>query len=759
MLTLTLDGFLVDLPDGAEVALSYRVFDLNNFETREAGFSESFVLPLTNRNLQVLGVPHAYDSDTTSPYRLLPAVLRYNDVLILQGHALLEQAADGYDITLTTSAGALFAAVGDKPLRGLDLSDYDHFFSLSAVQLAQANTPTAAYTYPLVDDGRLTKRYPTPSTAVVHYSELSPAVFSRMLLERIVADALPGYTLTGSLLAEDRFQRHQLLGGEVGPRRREEYLKFHTLEAKSTAAQTISSTGTTTVLTLAFPEAVKDEGLHLYPKMGGGSFYRLPAEVADYRVQLVFDVTYQGTGGSYAGTQKVGLLVAENNLNFHDEPIFEGQWNSGITPQTRRIKIDTTFSRVSGSGEIIVQLTTENRMQASIAAGARLVVTPLARAYDNSPVHLDASLPDISRGEFLKLLANQFGVLFQTDQEQRLIRADLLADVNRNLAAGRVQDWSSKVDRTLRPRQKFRLDSIGQKNYFRYEEAPGAYELLDKPDYQGEGMLPYSLDTTIAEGKEAYVAPFAALQDGPALRRASTLPYVPRFTQAQGSNFELWRPNTTYPLDYFVLDRGRYWQSKDTLGSINARPGTNPAYWRVAKESELFQGEGDAPYFSVLYLDQPAIPNVRVGNGNNDAGFTPTAGVTFLGLDFGEDLLPAYFLTLGRVLRRVHIVEVDVHLNAADIAQLDFTLPVRLNIPHWPGYGALIGDYYLNLIDQYTPGQTAPVPCTLVSLNTTNIPAAEVSIPTTGDQYVRITENDQAMLLENNEYRFNEDNH
>ena len=80
MLTLTLDGQLVDLPTDAAVALSYRSSDLRRLDTREASFSETFALPLTAQNARVLGTPHALSSQTGSPYRRLPAVLRANGV-------------------------------------------------------------------------------------------------------------------------------------------------------------------------------------------------------------------------------------------------------------------------------------------------------------------------------------------------------------------------------------------------------------------------------------------------------------------------------------------------------------------------------------------------------------------------------------------------------------------------------------------------------------------------------------------------------
>ncbi len=710
-LTLTLSGHEVDLPPDAQVALSYRVNDLTTLDSREAAFSEVFTLPLTARNAAALGVPHALDSQTDAPYMLLPAVLTTaGGTELLRGFAILEQAGEGYEVTLTDAVGGLFAQIGERELRELDLSAHDHLLTLDAVQAAQSEA--GAYTYPLADDGRLTGRYPDAGHAVVHHTELPLAVFSRTLLAAVVAEALPGYRVGGSLLSDATFLRHQLVG--PGPQRRTAYLEQHTLVATASVARTyasILSTGEST--DLSFDAVSQDPGAHYGTLQPEGTEYRLPAHVADFRVQVELEVTYQGTGGPYSGTQRIALVVSENGLGFAEEVIYEGNWSEGTVPQTRQLRIDTTFRRVGANGAIRVQIVPQNRMQATIAAGARLTVTPLPRAYDNSPVHVDAGLPEISQADFVQLVANSFGAIVQLDATSRLVRFDLLNDLERNRS--RAVDWTDRLDYSRRPTLRYRLDGLAQRNTFAYADAPSGYnELAPLPDTEAPALL-VSGDATLPRETEAYAAPLALLRSGRSLQRAALLPFLAQFAQGESVLFALWRDNIAYTTDAFVLDQGRYWQAQKIIDSTYARPGTNPEFWRLADESEVFKSGGSADGFVALYAPQSAIPGVLVGSSGDDAGFAPTAGLSADELDFAR-LLPRYYAGLQRILSRTRLLTLALRLTPVDLAALDFSRPVRLATQHLPGYGQLAGLFYLNTIDQYIPGAPGAVDVTLLAM-------------------------------------------
>ena len=71
---------------------------------------------------------------------------------------------------------------------------------------------------------------------------------------------------------------------------------------------------------------------------------------------------------------------------------------------------------------------------------------------------------------------------------------------------------------------------------------------------------------------------------------------------------------------------------------------------------------------------------------------------------------------MRRALNPCRVISLPLRLTPLDIAGLDFTRPVSLNVPHVPGYGQLKGLFYLNDIDQFQPGQPAPVLTTLLAM-------------------------------------------
>ncbi|NVO33267.1 hypothetical protein [Hymenobacter lapidiphilus] len=704
----------VDLPEDAAVALSYQVLDFHDLQARAGGFSETFTLPYTARNARLLELAHSLDSDTRRPYVRLPAQLYSNGLLVLSGTGLLDSSGQsGYELLLVSDTGALFAAVEGQPLSALDLSAFDHVLTPAAVQAGQLYG--GAYTYPLVNDGRLTSRYTAdPLLPSVHYTELSPAVFTAPVLSAIVAAALPGFALTGTLLADETFQRHQLLAGAVGPRRRQAYIDAHTATARTTQAIEMSGVPRGSQLRGIVFAAASDPGSHLT----AGAYFEYPTlaytalpERDEYTLTVEGELEFSNIDTRASGLNGAALLLW---VNLPDRPFFvtERLFYQGAAVSGRtRIKASVTIPNTGGENFTLI-LNLLNQGTVRLLPGAAFTITPGPRAYENSPVHLDANLPDWSQSDLLLLLANQFGAVFQVDPASETVRVDRLAD----LPAAVPLDLTDKLDFSQRPRIRYRLGSTARQNEWRYADAPAAYELLADADYTGAGQL-LCPDETLEAHADAYVAPGPALRSGPAVTGAAALPWLPRFTQKEGSAFEIYTSGHRVGSGTYVYKAGRFWKSKQETSTIPSFDQLDK--WEPVAEADVFSGGGKGESVCALFapLTEAQAGGVLIGAESDPAPFRPTAGLTFEGLDYAADLLPAYFAPVAEALSRVAVLEVGMRLNAADIYALDFTRPIVLSVAHWPGYGPLSGSFWLNLIDQYQPGSTAPVRCELVSLN------------------------------------------
>ncbi|QIX61855.1 hypothetical protein HER32_11950 [Hymenobacter sp. BT18] len=753
MLTLFLDSQRVDLPDDASLALSYQASDLGSFASREASLSESFTLPLTNRNLRVLGLPHVLDSGTDTPYRMLPALLLENDVQLLEGIAILESAGEGYEVTLTSQEGALFSLVKDRGLRELDLSAYDHSLTFAQVQASGTHDPERGYLYPLYDDGRLTQRTTHLNGGnTIHFSELNPAVYSAVVLRQLVRETLGSdWTMNGTLLSDWRFIRHVLPCATPGPHHRPAYTDARKASAFKNSPQSNRAPEHGYVDPVVFfQDEVVDPGNVLIQLPFVATNYQLPGEYSDVRVQvsMVLRIEAPNFNEKKSTAPKVTARVISDYELGEEQTVLEG-W--GYLPGIfiyRNVVLDTTLSRLPPNGTVAVQLFIQDGLLVTVQPGAQVVFSLLPRAYPEGPVHLDASLPDISQGEFLQLLAVQFGALFQCDMATRTVRLDLLQDVDQRRAQAR--DWTYKLDLSRRPRLSYRLGDYAQRTTLAYADSPGETSLTDQ--YTGEGALLIP-DATLERTTEGYTAPVALPLLRQALRQTTALAYTGQFASEIGRL--LWVPGVLWEPGGYTFYKNRYYKA---IRFMVWEPGTPPPddeggpVWELVSESVVHGSGQDSPTVA-LVTDLPSLGDILVGEGVEGFGFLPATTITPVGLDFAADLLPAYYPMLQRMLGRVQVLEVDVRLNAVDIAGLDFSYPILLNLPHIPGYGALQGYFYLNLIDQYNPGGTAPVACTLVSLNSGLFIPAEVD---TDPVFVRVTEAGEAILTEAGEARLNE---
>lgn len=731
MLTLTLDGQLVDLPADADVALSYQVHNLHDVESRESAFSEQFTLPRTNRNLRVLEVAHSLDSESQAPYRLVPAVLEQNGLVLLEGTAFLERSADGFDVILAGKGAELFALVGDKPLRSLDLSALNHAYTFAQVKLASSYGMTQGYFYPIVDDGRFTNREVNLDGATVQFSELNPAVYSDTVLRQLVREALPGWRVTGSLLEQPTYQRHVLPSASPYPVHRAGYVEVFQASAASDVLQSAVAPARDIVFPIIyFQDRVTDPNNRLVQVPGNATSWLLPAEDTDYTVKLRLNVRLNGDAvepGEGSTPQAIIRVVEDGRGIVQQSVLFEGDWKSGFTTLNKRVNLDFTVRRGGAGQQVYVQMFLRDGMSLTVLPGATISFEALPRVYPPSLVHVDASLPATTQGDFLRLLFTQFNVIPQVDAVAQTLRLDVFNDVLDNLAAERVVDWSGKVDFSQRPELTYALDNTGQRTEFVYADTSEEYDGTVASDL-GLGALSVP-NYTLPQQVTAYESAYALAENHPAFIPPVTLPWLPYYSQQDGKDSTEWVIDVEYPADFYVTTPdGQLWHSKKPAVrppvippapwriSYGAEPGSNPftlTIWEAVPLDALYSEQSPPPFVG-LVLPAPALPGLLIGGEETDTPFTPTQTLTADGLRFTE-LLPGYYAPLQAILDRALILSLGIRLSTADIAQLDFTVPVRLDIAHWPGHGPLQAEFYLNLIDQYQPGAT--VRCELVCLN------------------------------------------
>jgi hypothetical protein len=762
------------------VALSYRANDLRNLDTREVVFSESFTLPMTAQNVAVLGAPHSLDSLTTTPYRLLPAVLTSpGGVVLLNGFALIESVGVGIDITLTSALGALFAQVGERELRDLDLSAFDHTWDFATVR--DRSSSTDGYTYAVADIGYLA---PRPLDENVLFWEQPACPYALTVLRRIVTEALPGYQVRGSLLDDAEFKALVLPRATPSPQLRAPLLEQRRVVAAvaTDATYTGSANSQSFGQPLSFPVLLTGD-----PALFTGALYQTPAYTADLKIKLRLRFRITDGSGSFNNlaplpTVHVVSVNTQGQNYFRTTAMVQNLYTEQELVVEEELPV---FESPSAQLQIMVAM--RAGLQLVLLAGSQVEFSQGARAYPGGPVHLDASLPDCSQADFLTLLANRFNLVFDSDPITKVVYCNLFNDLERR--RNQAVDWTDKLDFSQRPALTFRLGDYAQRNIFRYSDVPDEYKgkgifLVNAADAAtGAGELLVA-NTTLPAKAEAYEAPVFLPQQHAAIGRGPAL-WLPFWKLYAEDDLIKLSPVTPMPVPWrsalnipyieggSVLHNGRMWLPELSEGTggdagLFVKPGNPPTLNQVDVQTSNGSTKRRVGWklTDTVLNDELAtwalVDRTGAGMLVHDqepgmASYTNFTGLTSVGLGFTESLA-AYHKGTAAILRRVQVLTVPMWLNAMDISGLDYTRPIKLSVAHVPGYGKLKCLCYLNNIEQYIPGSPGPVEVTLLVLGLP-VPglAPPVGLPVPAAARAFATESGLYFLLSEQGYFFLEE--
>lgn len=100
-------------------ALTIQSNDLAELKDRQAEYTQELILPLTGRNLRILGHPHLSDSDTDSPYKFWECRLFAGENQLVRKGAVLSVEGvteEGIEAQILGASIGLFAELSDTPM-------------------------------------------------------------------------------------------------------------------------------------------------------------------------------------------------------------------------------------------------------------------------------------------------------------------------------------------------------------------------------------------------------------------------------------------------------------------------------------------------------------------------------------------------------------------------------------------------------------------------------------------------------------------
>ncbi len=675
-------AYLLKYADGSAQVLSGRVAitrqdnDITKPDTVQAAFSTSFALPDDVTTHKRLAQPHVGTSLSSAPYQGAAVCLEVSGVEVLPGARL--RLSDytprtGYTGQLLAGNKAFYDLLGDKTLRDLDMSAFDHEWTLANVVAAAANTSyQRGYVYDLYDRGLGAPPLP-PMSSKLYEAGYWPTAYARAVFEQIFTDAgvkwsgtLPPIFDTALLPATQpygysdatRQADESVIGYNPTDQRRrftseqDAVLPYYQTGATKqdpdlhvgSAAQVDTVLFTRTITLPGYYDLKAEQDVHIYCNP------ILPGEVSATAQVFVNGVLVGNEdairGGGVLETTLTAL--AERQLLKPGDVVqarykFD-RWKTYNTWPT------DTFWDLLPKGRLTVQL--------------------LADFPPRGRVHLSDWLPDMPQKDFVKAFVQLYGLTQTTNPYTNAVTFRRTAVVLDNPATTGL-DWSARRDGSQPAKRSWKLGDFAQRNWFRWKEDDSnteyAHAKWDQAhagigwddDAAKKSALAFAAgyldngagDTSLDATKDVLTLPFAASVVGDA-----GLLLLPYWKPKAGSDYQAdlqviqdAQDDGTYSLAEAIAARAKLFTDDFDVQQAEPRLCYQLAATRqVLLEDDLGQQQEVSMRLSYFVLRSQAED-----------------------FDFTRSLLPRYYPHLAAALVRPLVLRPYVRLTAAEVVAFD----------------------------------------------------------------------------------------
>jgi hypothetical protein len=451
---------LVDLDEKDNpIALTYAVNNLAELKDRQAYSTNNFKLPLSQKNLSACGLPNSASFIGLQPYRKNTAKIVQNGIEILtNGIAIINQTQQAIEVQILSGIIGFFDLIDGKYISDIDLSDYEHDWTLATVIASQTNTE--GFTYPVIDYGAL----PLDSKDV-NVKQLRPATFRKTLIERIISEA--GYTFEGVVTSDERYQKSLLAFSND---------KFEHGKSFIDAANTISASARNNI-SQELQNDFRDFIIEFQDDAGtdpgsnwSGTEYTAP-DIIRVQASFAYDLLIrdQFKGGSTpsismqieAFKSGIWVIVAQN---IH---LAQGEFvNYTYEDQKLEVNVDLLAGekiRITAHSEPATQ-----RVFGRVLLGASVSIQYLPQdVVFGQSVQLEATLPKITQKDFFKDFLQMFGLIVIPDNYNKHIKLINMQEIYENRP--RAVDWTDRfVDQI--PQVDYSFGEYGVNNYGNFKK-------------------------------------------------------------------------------------------------------------------------------------------------------------------------------------------------------------------------------------------------------------------------------------------------
>lgn len=713
ILEIKIQNEIIDLYDEEKVVQSFSLINIEDITKRESEYSNTFKIPKTNKNLQILGYSDFLNSDTLIPYQRLNCEILIDGFLFKRGFVSIEIIDNDISLQFFTGNAGFYEIIKNKNINQINLVNHSNLKSVwNLGNVIDLRNASEGIFFPMIDYNGM----PTGSTTV-DVRLLLPAFFRKTLIEAVVEDA--GYTLVNNIENSiDAYNNDILPTSKNDLKNDQETIDANTYkgadnnQTKMIGYETVGypvtwgiafsltyrsnpgNTGTT-INQLSFLNLVEGNPDRYTTNTNGNNYYIAGVDGV-HNVTLDINAVYKQT------------LVWRNgpNESINDIPRFDVKnvinWrlkvNNTYTELYETVNTYTNNTVISGQNGIIninftdvVNLTYEVTLEAGDQVkleafcvsyfsaanggndanflGSRLSSTFTAETTigDTFEVKLGEGLSfggivstnnclaDIKQSDFFKDTCIRYCLVPIVDEDNKKVTLFEFSEIKNNIQ--NAVDWSDKLDQTDDHSIEFKIDSYGQRNLVQHKED----KFVDTIPNGSNGIILINNQNLELE-KVLYESPFAPSET---VKRLNNRKVV-----------------------YINLHDG-----VSLIDSASFKNGVESRTCYQYKDN-----------FTVTYTD--GTTNTIVSSNIPMTWFIDnskpySAGFSSNQLDYSVDLIA--------ILQQLKIVKADIRLNILDIINLNYFYPIY--IAEFNSY------FFLSKINQFDYTSNESTKVELIKLN------------------------------------------
>lgn len=653
-----INGGLADLPNDSVLALSFAVNTLFDVKTAQGNISNRLNLPVTPNNLKLLGFLNDMTIDLTQTIRK-KITCRY----LIDGVEIIPKGSieigdinsNAIGIVFTSGNLDFFDLIDSGSIQDLEFPELDHTLDIGTIPASRLNR--TGYVYPIINYGDLTN-----ASDHMNVRNMRPATFVKTIINKIVSET--GYTIDDRLsldnLAADQYARMILPFSNdefTHSQRWVDSFTAYTMTARL-MADTLFSFGT--VPGSGFVTKIIPFSTITLDASGSfdGSTYTAAANFTAAvkavfpRIDLIYNID---NGSAYFDFQiiKNGAVVfTKRQAPFGDTVPIDGSLYP-ITKSVFDTALNATVDLIAGDtiqiGCEVHEINVDNR-QFKVFFPTDLSVTPvLSDVKWLDDVQIEATLPDITKKEFLKGIANIFCTIIQTDNDNKIVQFVPFRQIPANV--NKAIDWSSKMVNPEAYTKNVSIGDYAQVNSANYKND----DVLNNDDY-AKGVINIADENLSTNEKELFELPFSASYE----------------------DFILQGKNAVFIIKLAL--------PTDTEFSVSVGP--RICMVEFLDETVNYKDDIGAPSFTVIVADSVPFTYFKT-----DATGKP-------GMMFNQ-LLQRYYFEFGNLLNDQRMTTEQMLLTPMDIQNLDFFIPIYL--AKYASY------FYISKISSYVIGQPCNV--------------------------------------------------